>query len=283
MSDPAQLELLADFTAQVRRPRPLEGGLIAELFAANGRDADAVLSLGRSDFLDARVDVAIHAAAGEEMGGFQAYVRRPQPRMSGMIACFYGENGDAADAITALSLTKFQGVSVRVVVRLVQHADGRDAAPKQKGPHSAQASMLWQSAFLTRENIWAACGSDEDYLSWVRRQACCIKPQYGACDGDIVPMHVLRIANGAGKGIKPPYSAIPGCHSHHSLQHQHGESAVGGKAYYDDQRLRHLKLWVWEHIKRAADVESMADADPAKVRAWAAARNIEQYLPNKYR
>ena len=42
---------LAKFTAQLRRPRPLRSGVIAEMFVRNGEDADAAMQLGRSDLM----------------------------------------------------------------------------------------------------------------------------------------------------------------------------------------------------------------------------------------
>lgn len=278
-----ELPLIADFTAQVRRPKPLEDGMLAELFAVNGKHADAILPLGRSDHQDALVDVALHDEKGEGMGAFRAYVRRPHPLMSGMIARFFGENGDAADAITALSLSRFQDQTVRVVVRLVQLPDGREVKKKPSGPFAKQASVLWTSTFLEREQVWRACGTDEEFLNWVRAQACCIKPEFGACEGIVVPMHVRRIAHGAGERLKPPYSAIPGCWHHHQIQSDKGESAVGGRAYYDEQRLAHLRKWCWECIKTQIGADSMADADPAAVRAWAVAKDIAGHLPITYR
>lgn len=278
------MPLLADFTARVRRPRPLAGGLLAELFAANGRDADEVMRLGRSLHQDATVDVDIRDEDGAELGGFVASLRRPAPLQSGMVASFFGENGEPADAITALSLSKYLDATVRVQVRLMKLPDGSAPAKAEpKGAFGAPAAVLWKSGFLGHEAVWRACGTDADFLIWLRRQKCCVPPEFGVCAGDVAAMHVRRVANGAGAGIKPEYSAVPGCDRHHGLQHAQGESACGGAALLDRQRMTHLRRWAWECLRELASVESMSAAAPQMIRAWADAAGVSQLLPEGYR
>lgn len=60
----------------------------------------------------------------QQIGCFSGYVRRPLPHMAGMVSQFFGDNGEDADTITALSLTKFQDVQVFVQVYLIKDADG---------------------------------------------------------------------------------------------------------------------------------------------------------------
>lgn len=60
----------------------------------------------------------------QQIGAFSGYVRRPLPHTAGMVAQFFGDNGEDADTITALSLTKFQDVQVFVQVYLIKDADG---------------------------------------------------------------------------------------------------------------------------------------------------------------
>ncbi len=268
------------FTARIRRPRPLEEGMQAELFATNGRDADAVLVLGKSDLQDALVDVNI-LMAGETLGGFEAYVRRPHPLVSGMVARFFGENGPNADAITAMSLSKTVDAEVSVIVKLLKLPSGAEVK-KPKGEFTDASALLWRSGFLTYESVWTAAGTDEEFLAWVRRQPCSVPKSAGECGGDVVPMHVRRVDLGAGMARKPDYAAVPGCTRHHDAQHAHGESAIGGPGWMDKQRIKTLMLWVWDVIKVALGVESMTEARPAAVRAWAESKGIAHLLPRNY-
>lgn len=61
----------------------------------------------------------------EQLGVFSGYVRRPLPNANGMIAQIFGENGEDADTIVALSLTKFQDAQVFVNIYLIKDANGQ--------------------------------------------------------------------------------------------------------------------------------------------------------------
>lgn len=61
----------------------------------------------------------------EQMGAFSGYIRRPIPNASGMTAQIFGENGDDADTILALSLSKYQDVQVFVNIYIIKDANGR--------------------------------------------------------------------------------------------------------------------------------------------------------------
>lgn len=61
---------------------------------------------------------------GKLEGAFAGYVRRPKPSIHGMTSQFFGENGQSADTILALSLTKFQDREVGVKVYLVKDPNG---------------------------------------------------------------------------------------------------------------------------------------------------------------
>ena len=95
-------------------------------------------------------------------------------------------------------------------------------------------------------------------------------------------MHGRRIAHGAGERLKPPYSAIPGCVRHHNLQSDKGESMVGGRGFYEAQRTKFVRLWVWERLKAIVQVESMVDADPALIFTWAKRNDVHKLLPAAY-
>lgn len=143
------------------------------------------------------------------------------------------------------------------------------------------------SDWMGNPKVWEQIGTDEEYLEWCRHQKCahCSKVPRWEMD-TFVPSeaaHVRRVANGAGTAIKPPYSAIPLCSGCHANQHQHGENAVGGKDKVDKLRLDHVKHWAWETMRQIFDVESMREANPADVLAWAKSHGIEKHLPICYR
>ncbi len=61
----------------------------------------------------------------EQLGVFSGYIRRPIPSQTGMMAQIFGEDGEDADTILALSLTKYQNLQIFVNIYLVKDPDGR--------------------------------------------------------------------------------------------------------------------------------------------------------------
>jgi hypothetical protein len=148
--------------------------------------------------------------------------------------------------------------------------------------HGAAAESLRLSGFCRRQEVWRALGTDAEFLEWIRTQPCAA-PGMGArspCSGDVVAAHVRRIADGAGTGIKPEYSAIPLCDAHHRAQHQHGESRIAPREVWEDVRMRTVESWAWDRLRSVMGVSSMADADPADVRRWAESHGLT--LPDEY-
>lgn len=70
----------------------------------------------------------------EQMGAFSGYIRRPIPTVSGMTAQVFGENGEDADTILALSLSKYQDAQVFVNIYLVKDSLGRLMKQGEKYP-----------------------------------------------------------------------------------------------------------------------------------------------------
>lgn len=61
----------------------------------------------------------------EQLGAFSGYIRRPMPSTTGMMAQIFGENGDDADTILALSLSKYQDAEIFVNMYLVKDPNGQ--------------------------------------------------------------------------------------------------------------------------------------------------------------
>ena len=150
-----------------------------------------------------------------------------------------------------------------------------------KSTFGEQAKVLRLSTFFRSPKVWEKIGSDEDYLKWLRERKCAVincreftPPSEAA--------HVRRIASGAGVGIKPPYSAIPLCHYHHSLQHQSGESAIGGSDHLDRLRIDYLQTWGWERLKTILGYQHWNEVPPDVLKRWAETNDLSNYLPIDY-
>lgn len=163
------------------------------------------------------------------------------------------------------------------------------AQPKPKGEFGGFAQWLVQSGFFRRLDIWKACGSDAEFLEWVKTQPCAHKDR--DCAGDIVAAHVRRIQDGAGTGIKPEYAAIPLCDAHHKQQHQHGESALGGTGWFDRMRVKTVETWARERIKflvgmacDEAPLESLTQMSPYMLSYYLADAELPSLaIPEEFR
>jgi hypothetical protein len=154
--------------------------------------------------------------------------------------------------------------------------------PPVTGQYGQLAKVLKLSGFFSYLDVWRATGSDDEFLAFVRTQKCCARSGL-PCDGPVQAAHVWRIADGFGKGIKGDYAAVPLCAGHHREQHNGGEDAIGGRPYMEQKRYDIATDWIWETIKAEIGVESMRDAEPVKVLAWAQKRGVAHRLPAEYR
>jgi hypothetical protein len=153
----------------------------------------------------------------------------------------------------------------------------------KKHAYSEQAKLLWQSGFFRSPAVWEAVGTDTQFLEWLKHQKCCSENSKAYCSGDIVAAHVRRVANGAGVGIKPKFSAVPLCHLHHNMQHVEGESSLGGKEWFDQQRIKHISIWAKDALKIKLGYSSTADIPPSVLIEWADQNGLSQYIPNNYK
>lgn len=167
---------------------------------------------------------------------------------------------------------------------IIAHQQGvefaKPPAKKSKGDHGDFAQYLVQSGFFRDPKVWKLAGTDKEFLDWLKRQPCCIA--ISVCEGDVVPAHVRRIADGAGTGIKPEYSAIPLCNGHHQLQHSQGESAIGGKEFCDRKRITFVQAWAKERVKAALDIDSLAQLSPHHLELFLRDSDINVNIPTEY-
>lgn len=62
---------------------------------------------------------------GDSLGSFVGYLRRPKSTSAGLVAQFFGENGEDADVISALHLTRFLDAHVKVSVWMIKNRVGK--------------------------------------------------------------------------------------------------------------------------------------------------------------
>lgn len=127
--------------------------------------------------------------------------------------------------------------------------------------------------------VLGALGDDDEFLAFIRSQPCAITGSPAPSEA----AHVRRIANGAGVGVKPPFSAIPLCHDMHIAQHQHGESAIGGKSEVDKLLAEYLIKWGKQQMRGIFNVASTRDINCAQLIDFAKQHDITMFLPRECR
>lgn len=178
----------------------------------------------------------------------------------------------------------FHDLPVNVAVALLTNeAAIEDMQPKEDHPYGNEAKILKQSPLFRTPEVWQAIGTDDAFRVWIRQQACCICGHLPCDEGHIEAAHVRRIAAGAGMGIKPKYSCIPLCRSCHQMQHNEGESFLGGKEFLDKQRILYVSKWAWEALKEQLGKSHWYDVTPETLRLWAIKHGIDKYLPQIYK
>lgn len=74
---------------------------------------------------DNPVDHLSQYQPGDSVGAFSGYLRRAKPSREGLTAQIFGENGHNADMISAMHLTHFQDLPIRVRVLMAKDRHGR--------------------------------------------------------------------------------------------------------------------------------------------------------------
>lgn len=170
-----------------------------------------------------------------------------------------------------------------VVARLTQEACQQQLQQENTALYRQEAKALRLSAFFRTPTVWRAIGADSQFLAWLRTQSCAYCQAIPSEQRPTEAAHVRRVAEGAGIAIKPDYCAIPLCHEHHGLQHTQGESALGGKEWFDKKCIDYVTRWAWETLKQQFGFVSWAYIPPAVLREWAISQNVQANLPSEYR
>lgn len=238
--------LIAGFHAKVQRPKGLRDGMIANLFAPNGRDADQVNSLGLSKFMDAFVFVEILKP--------EAAPQPDQPRPA-------DENilPELSSELEELSqhLTPFE----------------RKAIAKKSKAFQEANRLLKISGFLRQPSVWPVLGSELDMQQWIDEAPCC-----AAGDSPCLnPSKSFKIP--AESYMK--YTLIPLC-EHHASSANNGQ-LQGGLAFMKMRRDVLIQEWAWERLKFIVGTpKGIDEPDPQKVFAWASEKGLTQHIPANY-
>lgn len=216
------------------------------------------------------------------------------------------------DAPTALGLLCEVGTTV-AVARLVEDStdpsppdeepgpDDRREAYALEGKHPPPAAQrstrdpltgqvlkhFYTSGFFQSPKVCRALGLDAEFLQWLRRQVCwhCGKQELGDNDQFYVQAaHVRRVAQGAGTGVKPPYSAIPLCSKCHDIQHAVGESGIAPREWWEEKAARARQEWGHQKLREVFATDSVSEhVSVDDLWAWLKTKDLLNFVPAKVR
>lgn len=242
--------LVASFKGQVQRSKGLRDGMLANLFAPNGPDADQVNLMGLTKYMDALV-----------------YVEILKP-----------EAAPAAAAEPALRPEADQDMTPELSVELEelsQHLtpfERKALAKKAKGFEEANR-LLKISGFLRQPSVWSQVGSERDYQLWTEGVPCCAAGDSPCCKKS----SAFKIPS----ETHQRYAFIPLCEEH--AAQAEGGSLPGGVAFMRLRRDLLIQEWVWDKLKEKVGTSKGIDTpDPSKIFSWALEHGLSQHVPANY-
>lgn len=155
---------------------------------------------------------------------------------------------------------------------------------KPKKPHGDAAQALKLSGFFRHPEVWRAIGTDEEFRAWIQRQPSAWSGEfdYHEKGRNCEAAHVSRIEYGRGAAHKPEFSCIPLTHAEHMLHHAKGESALGGREWFERMRIKYVEAWSWETLRERLGYQSMGEVPPELIVEWARSHDVLKYLPPEY-
>lgn len=303
---------IGSFSAYNRRPLPSLTGLTAQFYGENGDDADMISALSLTKFLEAEVQADVYLikdANGKIMkdpvsnsypkiASFPAKIQRPKPQRDGMVAQFFAFNGDAADQVNQLGLTKYMDAFVYVDIlrssagapaetplppeEIRQEIDQvagqltpsqRKALAKKSKAFGEANRLLRLSGFLAHPNVWAALGSEPEFEAWIGSMGCCA-PGEAPCKNAGAPYRIPAESH-------QRYFWIPLCPEHRAI----AESGVlpGGLPFMKMRQKVLAQEWAWERLRSAIGTPPDIDEpDPQAIMSWAFENKLSQYVPPNY-
>lgn len=243
MKENGQYPKVAAFSCKIQRPKPLRDGLMAQFFALNGEDADAINELGKTKYLDAFVYVEIlKPEARPNAPGQQGPIMIPAP-------------SNDLDAL-AHQLTP---------------AERKEVAKRNKA-FSAANDALRMSGFLTQPTVWSVLGNEFNYESWLIKVPCCASGESSCTEHSGV--FKLPVES------HERYSFVSLCDKH--AEQARNSLLPGGLPFLRLRQRVLIQQWAWERICELLHVEKGQQPDPVKLLHWAKENKVSQFVPPNY-
>lgn len=192
----------------------------------------------------------------------------------------------------ALELLADVGAAV-AIARLTDSAPLHGSSPDEPAVGHSEGftgagelmAALYRSGFFHAPPVLAVLGKDVEFLQWCRgRENCFACSAIGTEDNPIQAAHYRKVADGAGTGIKPPYSALPLCRKCHGIQTDGGYSEVAPEKQWEKWVAVARQNWGHQQMRDIFDgCESMTEVPVEWVLTWAREYDLMRYIPEGYR
>lgn len=152
--------------------------------------------------------------------------------------------------------------------------------PKQKQTGNWVAA-LYKAGWFNNPHVLAVLGTDDAYRAWVQKQPSAFSggfSEYVDGEGRCIAAHVRR-AGESGTGYKAPYACVPITNDEHQRQHKEGESALGGKEWFDKMRAKYVAEWGHGRLREKFEVDSLTEITQEAFVDWADAVGLLKTLP----
>lgn len=312
-SDEVQNHQIGAFSGYNRRPQPAISGLTANFYGENGPDSDSISALSLTKYQDLDVFIIVYLVkdplgkimkdpiSGKypKISSFLARIQRPKPQKDGMLAQFFASNGNDADEVNNLGLSKFLDALVYIEIypqkiaktptiplasieqettqeldEVAKHltiAERKQLDKKQKIFAEANRQLVL-SGFFQQPTLWHSLGTPMDFHDWLTDAQCCY-PADEPCK--LNPIIVVKFEQNAND-----FHLLPFCNEH---KHKFDEQLTpGGIAFL---RMRHkmlIQIWAQECLKNVLQTPHNFELDPQKVMNFCIDKKLSQYVPATY-
>lgn len=307
----AESEQLGAFSGYIFRPKPTQSGMTAQIFGENGQDSDTISALSLNKFQNIQVYVKIYMIKdpiGRLMkdngkypiiSEFNAFVNRPTPQKTGMMAQFFATNGSDANAVVELGKTEYQDALVFVDIRSNQSVEDlqkielentniinenyatritrqqKEHYQKREKEYKKMNDKLDMSSFFLRQEVLYAVGTPEDFAKWLSEYRNCAFPlQNGHC---MNVGHSFLTPNLDGK-----YNYLPMC-SEHAPKLDELKYFQENSSYYTFKHQLLLKEWILAFFKKNFSIDGNSEPEPNRIIEWAAGNNLNKHMPLDYK
>lgn len=134
--------------------------------------------------------------------------------------------------------------------------------------------------FLRMEPVLRVLGTDKQFVAYIRTLPSCISgtfSEYVNGEGRSIAAHIRR-AKSSGIGMKPEYSCVPLTDAEHRQQHQHGESSLAPKHWFDVQSEIYRILWAISRLKQIIKFSGQKHEDLHLIELWSKSNGVYDEL-----